>query len=191
VNRVGLVVLYEDSRGQTKDFGPHELLLALVADDTRADFWHLRGRVDGRPLRGIGNVVKAIKDLDRLSPSGGKVLLIVDGDHIRETLSLPREADGAEIERALARRSSHPARVVVRVLHQNIESLLAAARDCDPSLGAQEVEAALRRKDVNARDAILVRIARSEHLRAVRDCIRREMPSFASAADALAALLAA
>jgi hypothetical protein len=54
-----------------------------------------------------------------------------------------------------------------------------------------EVEAALRRKDVNARDAILLRIARDEHQRAVRDCIRRVMPSFARAAETLAGLIAA
>jgi hypothetical protein len=150
----------------------------------------VKSRVGARPLRGISKLLKAVRDLDRLEPSGRKVLLIVDGDHIREHLDLPHDADEDAIQHTLARSSSDASRIVVCVLHRNVETLIEAASACDKSLSPQEVEAALR-KDVNARDAILLRVARGQHFRAIRDCIRREMPSFSRAADTLATMLAA
>lgn len=96
-----LLVLYEDAKATRRSFGPHELLKSMVADVTGISVWQLKDRVAGRPLKGVGNVLKAIKnldELDRLASGGPPVLAILDDDKIRDWLGLPRSAAPEEVE---------------------------------------------------------------------------------------------
>ena len=63
----------------------------------------------------------------------------------------------------------------VILLQRNMETVLEAARDCDPALPKERLEKALK-KDLNARDAILNRIAWGMS-KAIRDCIKARVPA--------------
>ena len=64
-------ILYEDQRGETKEFGPHALVVACVADRTQQDFWELRLRLDGRPMKGNAKVVQQAARVELIAPPGG------------------------------------------------------------------------------------------------------------------------
>lgn len=178
------LVLYEDSRGVGGDFGPHDLLAALVADERGTDVYSVLRVAKGIPMKGVGDLLKAIKELDRFrnfAPGGAPILIVVDNDKIRDHLKLP-DAPSADVESAIRSRCDQPDRLEIALLEDNVESLIQAVRDCDqpPTLGREQIDAALA-KDINARDLVLTKVARDPGRRALRDCVRKRMPSLEAA----------
>lgn len=189
------LVLYEDSRGGGGDFGPHELLASLAADERGVDVYAVLRATKAMPMKGVGNLLKAVKDLDRLqsfAPSGAPILLVVDGDKIRDHLKLPPNAAAATVESVIRGRCNQPDRLRVALLEDNVESVIEAVRDCDqpPTLPREWIDDALA-KDINARDLILIKVARDPIRRALRDCVRKRMSSLEPAIAFVVSRLAA
>ena len=125
-----ILVLYENPRAASGSFGLHELLVALVADELSATPLQLRKRVRARPLNGVNNLLKAIRDPQRLAPAGGPCLAVIDADRIRKCLRMPGAGAKDVISRIL-QSCEEPARITVVLLERNVESLIEAVRECD------------------------------------------------------------
>lgn len=82
-----ITVLWEDQRSaRANRFGPHELLLACLADDLGRDRGALERRVESRPQKGNGSLRKALKqELPRFAKSG-PVIAVIDRDQIHDLL---------------------------------------------------------------------------------------------------------
>lgn len=78
-----ITVLWEDQRGGAiKGFGPHELLVACVADALQCERHCVTKYVQSIPRKGNGNVIRALKqDLSKLSRSG-PVCAVLDSDQV-------------------------------------------------------------------------------------------------------------
>lgn len=177
-------MIYEDSRAARGRFALHDLFLSMVADRTSIGVHDLRSRAKALPLRGVQNVLKSIRQPDRLdrhAPHGAHILIVVDGDRIRPHLRLPPDAPVDVVGNAIRERCEQRdqrRRLWVAVLDENVESLIQVIGDCDEShaIPTDLVQAALR-KDINARDRALEKAAYLPDGRDLRDCIHREMPS--------------
>lgn len=166
------LVIYEDSRGENGDFGPHELLMSLVADDIAGDFWKIRQACACVPANGITKALAAVASLSRfrgLTKPGAPILAVFDNDAIREKLSLPSGATEAQVIGAIRNRCDQPGRLTIVLLQQNTETLVDAEADCAGSPRP--------RKGPNERDMALLRVARDATRRSIRDCIRQRVPS--------------
>lgn len=188
-----ILVLYEDSRSGSGSFGPHDLLAALVADQTGKSVWEVKQSARERPLRGIDKLLKALSDPGRLSnlvPGGVPILAVVDGDRIREHMGLKRNAPARQVEQELKESCNEPDRITVVLLERNVESLVEAARDCDENFMPDRIADALM-KDINARDLVLQAVAFDAGRRDLRDCIRKRVPSLERAIATIAEAVAA
>jgi len=127
-------ILWEDQRGvQTKSFGPHELLIACVADELvmpRGHLW-VRARdalqriILSQPKKGIGNVrVSLQRDVGLLDD--GPVFAVVDRDKVRD---LWKEGPPPDCMSGIADRfrQEAPGNYDLVFLVQNVESLVEAA----------------------------------------------------------------
>jgi hypothetical protein len=166
------VVLYEDSRGrQPRDFGPHSLALACVADDLGVDsgLWHLKASFPALPKNGNAELLKALeREANDLRAGGTEIVAVIDDDRIRDPLRLPPAAcKRAVLDQVLAKRSTP---VDVILLERNVEDLVELAAQVLGLAGAP-------RKSRNVRDAMLMRLARPER-QSDRSRLRRQMPSF-------------
>lgn len=58
----------------TKGFGLHALVLACVADDLGVEMFTLASKLDGRPMKGVANLVRSCRrDIHRIAPHGQTV----------------------------------------------------------------------------------------------------------------------
>ncbi|WP_437682866.1 hypothetical protein [Sorangium sp. So ce131] len=185
------VMLYEDQRGPEKEFGLHNLVVACVADDAGEDFFALRRKLDGRPMKGVQNLLRSCRrDIRRLSSKGQQVFAIIDNDAIRHQLKhegVAEDAEDAAVVRVIKEKCDAPERLHVFLLKENTETVVEAAEHCDKGLPRSLVTQALQ-KDVNARDAIFNRIAWQSE-RAARDCIRQRVEAILELVKALTALV--
>jgi hypothetical protein len=173
-------VLYEDQRGPRQGFGLHALVKSCVSDALAGQPRHLieKALSDYRPLKGYANLLKACREeLDLIASDGCPVVAVFDNDQIRHLLKLPQKAPDERVIQEIRKGGSKSDRLFVLLLKQNMESVLHAAHECDPSIDPHRIELATARKDLLERDAILASLT-SERLRAVRDCIRQKLPSF-------------
>ena len=92
MSRVRATILYESSRDRgTKEFRPHELVCALVADGSGRDIWEIRKVLLGNPRKGATKVVATIRqDLDNLNANGALAVAVLDSDRAAQQLGLPR-----------------------------------------------------------------------------------------------------
>jgi hypothetical protein len=182
------VVLYEDQRGPMKEFGLHHLILACVRDDSGADAFALRGMLDGRPMKGVQNLLRSCRrDVRRLSSKGQLVFALIDNDEIRQQLrheGVESSAEDDAVVRAIKAKCDAPERLRIFLLKNNTETVIEAAAFCDEDLPKPLLAQALK-KDPNARDAILNKIAWRPD-RSVRDCIREQVQAVAEISRALA-----
>ncbi|MGK4004965.1 hypothetical protein WMF31_20215 [Sorangium sp. So ce1036] len=185
------VILYEDQRGPEKEFGLHNLVVACVADDTGKDRFALRRELDGRPMKGVQNLLRSCRrDICRLSSRGQQVFALIDDDAIRHQLKhegVSESAEDAAVVRAIKEKCGAPERLHVVLLKENTETVIQAAEHCDKGLTRSLVAQALQ-KDVNARDAIFNRISWQSD-RAVRDCIRQRVEAIQEIVKALITLV--
>jgi len=173
-------VLYEDQRGPRQGFGLHTLVKACVSDALAEQPRHLieKALSDYRPLKGYANLLKACREeLDLISSDGCPVVAVFDNDQIRRLLKLPANAPDERVIQEIRKGGSKPDRLFIVLLKQNLESVLHAAHECDPSMDPKRIELATGKKDLLERDALLASLT-SERLRAIRDCILQKLPSF-------------
>ena len=179
-----VTLLYEDARGQLREFGLHKLIVASVWDQVgEAQERHLLERaLESRCMKGVERILTVCReDLADIARDGRKVAAVVDEDVIREKLNLSTAASVEEIKEQIRGECPPSARhqLAVFVLQRNTETVLAATRDCarecraelDPSL----VERALRKESL-ARDLLLSRFA-TQAQAAVRQCVLKKVPS--------------
>lgn len=188
--QASIPVLWEDSRGGPGErFGPHDLVLAMAADDVGLPRWELAARFGARPMKGVDRILPLLlpAGLEALSRKGQAVLAVLDGDRIRQHLRLAPDCEEACVLEALAVRSGRDRRLRVFLLNRNVESLVRAAIDCGVEASAQEERRALDHRPLE-RDILLARAAGA--MRPVRDCIRNRVPSLEPIVAALAELSA-
>jgi hypothetical protein len=75
-------------------------------------------------------------------------------------------------------------RLFIVLLKQNMESVIKAAHQCDPSIDKARLALAVEKKDLLERDAILMGLT-GERFRAIRDCILKNLPSLRSMVELL------
>lgn len=179
---IRLRIFYEDkaAAGATKQFGPHILLCACVADLLGVPMSELKHLMQGEPKKGDGSLLAACKvHAQRGAPV--PIFALFDGDQLRKLLKSRDdsvEALRTALEHRIASATIHPF-----VLEGNIDELVKAAAECfDPPVTRTIIKAHIER------DRILNRAAYDGN-RAVRECIRTRKPGFAALVDAVAKAL--
>ena len=139
------IILYEDTRGATQGFGLHDLVMACVADELGVGLVETKRMAEGRPLKGVANLLKACRDVRRLAPRGEHIIAVIDNDQIRAQLSdMDPRADDATVIRTIREKSNCPEQLDVILLYKNTESVIEAARDCGADSSAETIALALR-----------------------------------------------
>ena len=59
---VKVTVLYEDQRGETRDFALHRLVMACVYDRTGGERHHVEALVEARPQKGDAKLRQACRE---------------------------------------------------------------------------------------------------------------------------------
>lgn len=186
--RAVATVLYEDSMlpGAGGQYPMHDLVMRMVEDEINGLTWKLRPLVGGVPRKGVGNVIKDVKDTSLFAGSG-LLCLLVDRDQITAHLKLKFAASDDEITKALEERSDAKDKLRTFFLLPNLEGLLKALQACEPSLLPASVASALDKK-LTDRDIVLVELGKAAR-RSVRDCVREAQPGLDALVKALAALI--
>lgn len=181
------VILYEDERGPQREFGLHMLILACVADDLGRDPYEIKKWFEPRPMNGVNKVLESCRrDVRRIAARGERVFALIDDDHVREHVpGMDARADAPAVEAAIKASSNAPEQLEVILLHKNTESVVEAAKLCDPSLPDTTVREALR-KDRVQRDRIFHRVALGA--REFRTCIRGKIPAIEKLVELLVAI---
>jgi hypothetical protein len=167
---VKVTVLWEDQRATAaKTFGPHELLVACVAEELEEAPKMVLSRVVSIPKKGNGNVAVALKrDLMRLSDAG-PVCAVFDRDKIRDLFgqsSTPSCISG--IKRRIY--EDAPGTYEVVLLDRNVETLV------DACCRAQQRPAPASKQPPDQRDRIVTRTAWGGV--GERAAVRAAVPSF-------------
>lgn len=170
------IILYEDERGPTKEFGLHHLVMACVADELDLDLYKAKEYADPRPMKGVNKLLQACwRDVRKIAARGQQVVALIDADHIRDNIpGMDVHKTDEEVIGEIRKRSDAPEQLEVILLHKNAESVIEAARDCDRMIPPETVARALD-KNLIQRDRIFHNVARST--RDIRDCIRARIPA--------------
>jgi len=191
MSRVAVTVLYEDQRDRRgEQFGLHRFAMACLFDRVNGLRYDVEARVDAQAKKGAGNLLRACReDAALIAADGRRIVAVFDDDHVRDLLGrrlrAGRGAADEEVVSAILDGANVTAETLqVILLRRSTETVLEAVRDCDPSLPVEQVERAIRRKDLTARDLVLVAASRGER-RAVRDCVLAKVPSFSALVDHL------
>jgi hypothetical protein len=167
-----ITILWEDQQGaETKNFGPHELLLSCLSDQLSMNRNNIKPLIFSIPKKGNSNVRKALQtDGERLA-NHGPVFAVVDRDKIqdlwRNKLSrLPNCMSG------ISQQFHHdaPSTYELIFLLQNMESLL------DSTYSALCITAPANKPSPNERDGYLMQAVWSN--RDIRDQIQESCISF-------------
>lgn len=119
-------VLWEDGRGNVaKGFGPHELLLACIADDLGLAREHLKQRLESYPQKGNGSLLKTLQHkLQRLRKTG-PVIAVVDRDQLHDLWRPPKPPPPTCTSGMVARfRQDADGDYDLVLLDRNMESLI-------------------------------------------------------------------
>jgi hypothetical protein len=182
-------VLYEDKMqsGVGGQYPLHDLVMRMVEDEINGETWRLHPLVDKNPRKGVGNILKDVKERTSLLARAGGLYVLVDRDVIATHLGLPNGAPDANVIAAFKRRSDAPDKLHPFLLYPNLEGMLRSIGDCAPSLLPASVKEALR-KDLNERDIVLNELKKAIH-RDVRDCVRRRQAGLDALVKSIAAML--
>lgn len=171
-----LVILYEDQRGPTKDFGLHKLIEACVFNLVNGQRHLLVRALEGRQSKGDSKLLRVCRDdIGDISPKGHPVVALFDSDRVRQLLKLRREAEASVVIEKIKEGCRAPAQLHVFLLEENMESVVEAAGGCNPSISRAMLAEALQKKPA-ARDVVLKEACRLEK-QGVRDCILGKVPS--------------
>jgi hypothetical protein len=175
------IILYEDQQGANGQFGLHKFVMSCVFDAINGERHLIERRVEGRPLKGDSKLLESTRrDLNRIAADGRRVIAVFDNDRIRRLLKLPSTATDEDVCEAVKTDCEGDRTLLtVALLKENTESVLKAARECNPEIEQPLFEQAVTHKELFARDILFTSISRSAK-RAVRDCILAKMPSMAA-----------
>jgi hypothetical protein len=170
-----VTVLYEDKHAQgEKDYGPHMLALACVADQVGENRYALRTRVRAIASGGDGNVKAKLRDDGAELAASGPLVAMFDNDKIWKPYGMSRAACKRDVLQAIgAEAKGSP---IVVLLEQNMEDLVDA---CCAAMNQPKPAAKPRE-----RDSILQKAAADGH-RTARDTMLAAMPSFKRLVDAI------
>jgi hypothetical protein len=184
--RAIVTILYEDQQVPRKEFGLHKLVKACVFDRVNGARHQVEGLLwDARPMKGAASVLRGCHDdFEGIARWGQPVFAVFDEDRIREALGLRRRATEREVLAAIQASCPKPELLRIVLLKRNLESVIEAAAECDPSLDRAQVERALRYKKPIDRDLVLASVSR-EIFRPARDCVLEKVPSLAQLVEAL------
>jgi hypothetical protein len=167
--RQRLRILYEDQLGAVPGFPLHRLVLAAAHDlCPHLERWRLEQRVIALPKKGQGGVLNEVRRARLHADAGVCVLAWIDDDHVRDLFpGAAREARAEVIQRVKQQGGAlDPGRVEIFLLDRNLESLLQALEpELREALGEEQVTKAIRKKRLDARDALLIHISGSRDLR--------------------------
>lgn len=181
-------VLWEDQYAESspRSFGPHQLLLQLVADEVSAgrDGWSYKHEIECRPQKGNANLLKSCRKVDDVAPDCHPVIAVFDADKIRGPLRLSATATNDEVVAAIVHATRPPAnKLHVVLLDPNIEAVvnvafhgLATGQSSGPAQPTNPP------KDRITRDRILMNAA-SPQMRGVRARIVESLPTVAYLRD--------
>lgn len=174
-----IAVLYEDklATSKPKNFGPHVLVLACVADQTQCERELLSRHVDGLPRKGVGKLL-ADCAMPLLLDAYAHVLAVVDDDKVRDHLRLPRTACKTQVREAMEAGPCLHAVLLVR----NLETVLDSATSV---LGRRPLA---RKPTPLERDGILLHLA-YQGLPEQRIQLLEQVPSLKYLVTKLAGLL--
>ncbi len=118
-------VLYEDERAEEeKNYGPHMLLLACVADRVGGDRWALRHSIDAIPKKGDGNLEKALDEEGATLGGDGPVVAMFDNDKVRLCYGLAGGACKRDVLQTIRAQAKGTPTIVL--LEENMEDLVGA-----------------------------------------------------------------
>ena len=184
-------ILYEDQFGPQNRFGLHRFLLRCACDDCEIDDTRLYMAdqcLDCIPKKGNSKLLATIRqELAHLSHGNVRVIAVFDNDKVRDLLALPADVSDESVVHAITDGQDHAALRVI-LLKENAESILQWADECGANFDPADREAAVRRKELGARDALFGRITASAK-KTIRDCIREKMPSLGPLIDTIANIL--
>jgi hypothetical protein len=174
-------VFYEDQGGvEVKQFGPHQLLCACVADCVATKMpWEVKNILDGQPKKSDSKLLEACKrhakrDADEV------IFALFDSDKIHIRLQISKRPID-ELRVALESAIGSP-KVRPFLLEHNMETLVEAAAGClEPP-----VQKPIPKRHLE-RDKLLARAANAS--RSVRNCVEHAVPSFATLVEAVASAL--
>src|SRR5262249_37973722 len=159
---VRIIILYEDQRGPTKDFGLHKLIEACIYDIVDGQRHLLVRALEGRQSKGDAKLLRVCReDIGDISPKGYPVVAVFDNDRVRRLLGLAREAERALVIEKIKEGCCAPAQLFVFLLEENMESVVEAAGRCDPSIARAMVDEALR-KNLAARDVVIKEVCKGD-----------------------------
>jgi len=174
-------ILYEDQRGETKEFGPHTLVVACVADLTKQTFWELRDRFDGRPMKGDSRVLQQGAKVEMIAPDCHPVVMLLDDDQIRKAVGLSKDTTYDDVINKIKQDCPTPEKLQVFLLDPNTERLVSVAAECIHFTGELG-------KDRTIRDRVLNEAAHAASAQQ-RDCILQQIPALKALVDFLEALV--
>lgn len=168
-----VTVLWEDQRGvEARGFGPHDLLLACVADELGIDYKRLRDQVTSSPKKGVSKVRTELQRNFRRLANSGPVIAVVDRDKVIDLWkhSMPPSDCMSGITARFRKDAAGDYDLIflVRNMETLIEAVCRAMRQDTPS----------RKPTPDQRDRILRRAVWGGTPE-VRAAIRRDCPSFA------------
>lgn len=179
-----LTILYEDrcGDGQIREFGPHVLVQQCVCDALGMESWVLRQQlmVHGIPKNGATKLRSECRsDRPKFGRDGSDVIAVYDNDRIRDFVKVGAPGCKAQLREALRAESTLKERLVVVLLEENLETVVAAVCACDPAIAPKEVqENAIKRKKVFDRDIVLRRAAApTAEGKRLREQLQAKVPS--------------
>lgn len=190
----GIWILYEDQRDDdVKGFGPHQLVVACVADALGCEPWALKGLLRDKAMKSNSKMrLECQERLDRLVRDGSHVIAVYDADRACDvpTPKLAKSSCKQLVVQGLKQGCEPGERLRIVLLEQNIETVLAALRRLGPDLAENATfEVALRHKGSRAaRDNILGKAA-APNRRPLRSSLQHEVPSIAYLVGKIVAIL--
>jgi hypothetical protein len=184
-------VFYEDSAaGPIKEYGPHMLVCACVADHLGKNVFDVLDFVDPVPSNGGSNLRKECKRVPptRIVADGRRAFALYDADKIHEELKRPPATRKRDIADLLRKECAWGERLEVVLLTRNLETVLDAICALQPTIATAETrELAVRKKRLNERDIVLRAAAFSD--KALRDALLVQVPSLGCLVTRIAAEL--
>lgn len=163
-------ILYEDERSaDARNFGPHELLIACLIDDTGMTREELKKILHPVPRKGDGKLKKELNINGLRLLDAGVLCAVFDHDKSRKCFSLPAQACKSEL--LLSIRQCIPSKTFdVILLENNVEDLILACCQIDGKPAPTTKPSPLER------DKYCDSVAWSDKIK--RDQLRSSMPSF-------------
>lgn len=122
-----VTILWEDQRGPTRGFGPHELLVQCLVDRLARKRSEIERCINGVPKKGVSNVLRAMRQDLRNLANDGPVFAVIDRDKIHRALDAQPMNCMTGMRDYILENAQGKLYVDVVFLVDNIESLIDAS----------------------------------------------------------------